>query len=260
MKGKFVFVLMALMLFTASGAVFADTAAKKPSPDQVIAMLKEGNQRYVKGDCANPHTDATRMALAGKADQGDYAYATVIACSDSRVPVERIFDAGIMDLFIIRVAGNVVDTDEAGSIEYGLAHVHTPVLVVLGHKQCGAVTAVTKALQGRGHALERNIPPLVDNIEPAVKRAMANNPKLEGNAVIAPAITENVWQGIEDLFMASPSTRELVKAGKVKVVGAIYDVGTGNVEWLDQGMSDKILAKVESNPNRAMETAKHEHK
>lgn len=87
--------------------------------------------------------------------------------------MERLFDAGIMDIFVIRVAGNVVDTDEAGSIEYGLSHVNTPVLVVLGHTQCDAVTAVTNMIQGHGHALERNIPPLVNNIEPAAKKAMA---------------------------------------------------------------------------------------
>lgn len=99
----------------------------------------------------------------------------MITCSDSRVPVELVFDAGVMDIFVVRVAGNVCDTDEVGSIEYGLAHVNTPVLVVLGHTQCGAVTAVTHAVQGKGHALELNIPPLVDNIEPAVKRAMVTN-------------------------------------------------------------------------------------
>jgi len=87
----------------------------------------------VEGKSNYPHTDAARLIQAGKENQGDHAYATVITCSDSRVPVEHIFDAGIMDIFVIRVAGNVCDVDEIGSIEYGLAHVHTPVLVVLGH-------------------------------------------------------------------------------------------------------------------------------
>jgi carbonic anhydrase len=116
----------------------------------------------------------------------------VITCSDSRVPVEHIFDTGIMDIFVIRVAGNVCDVDERGSIEYGLAHVHTPVLVVLGHTQCGAVTAVTHAIHGTGHALECNIPPLVDNIEPAVRRAMANHPDVHGDEIIPYAIEENI--------------------------------------------------------------------
>jgi carbonic anhydrase len=250
-------VITLLFLLTLSAApVVADTthgaAVKKPSPDEAIAMLKEGNKRFVDGKAINPNSDAARLALAGSKNQGDYAYATVITCSDSRVPVETLFDAGVMDIFVIRVAGNVCDTDEIGSIEYGLAHVNTPVLVVLGHTQCGAVTAVTHALQGTGHALERNIPPLVDNIQPAVKRAMAANPSLQGDAVIPTAIVENVWQGIEDLFMASPATRDVVKSGKAKVVGAIYDVGTGNIEWLPESKVAEIMKKVEANPERAM--------
>lgn len=101
-----------------------------------------------------------------------------------------------MDIFVIRVAGNVCDVDEIGSIEYGLAHVHTPVLVVLSHTQCGAVTAITRAVHGKGHTLERNIPSLVDNIEPAVRRAMTEHPELHGDDVIPHAIEENIWQSI----------------------------------------------------------------
>jgi carbonic anhydrase len=237
--------------------VFA--AKQKPAPEQCLKMLKEGNQRFVSGQIQYTHLGKDRLNLAGSENQGDHAYATVITCSDSRVPVEHIFDAGIMDIFVIRVAGNVCDTDEVGSIEYGLAHVNTPVLVVLGHTQCGAVTAVTQAMQGHGHELERNIPPLVDNIEPAVKRAMENNPKLEGSAVIPAAIEENVWQGIEDLFMASPSTRSLVRSGTVKVVGAIYDVGTGEVTWLPDERPLEILARVEQSPNKAMPASHASH-
>lgn len=242
-----------LLLLTAAPALSSGSKAHKPSPDAAITMLKEGNARFVSGSSNHPHTSNARLIQAGKEDQGDHAYATVITCSDSRVPVERVFDAGVMDIFVIRVAGNVVDVDEAGSIEYGLAHVNTPVLVVLGHTQCGAVTAVTNAIQGHGHALERNIPPLVDNIEPAVKRAMAQHPEAHGKAVIPYGIEENVWQGIEDLFMSSPSSRELVKSGRAKVVGAIYDVATGKVNWLSEAKTGEILQAVEANPKRAME-------
>ena len=224
----------------------------KPSPDQAINRLKLGNKRFVSGSSEHPHADARRLALAGTQDQGDHAYATVITCSDSRVPVEMIFDAGIMDIFVIRVAGNVCDTDEIGSIEYGLAHVNTPVLVVLGHTQCGAVTAVTHAVQGKGHALERNIPPLVDNIEPAVRKTMALLPDADTDRIISMAIEENIWTGIHDLFMASPAVRDLVKAGKAKVVGAVYDVATGKVSWLPQEKSSQILSDVEQDPARAM--------
>lgn len=204
----------------------------KPSPEAIIEMLKEGNYRFYSGQATYPHLGPKRFFEAGTQNQGDHAYATVIACSDSRVPVELIFDAGIMDLFVIRVAGNVCDTDEIGSIEYGLAHVNTPVLVVLGHTQCGAVTAVTHDLQGRGHKLERNIPPLVDNIVPAVKRAMHTHASLTGDEIIPFAIKENVWQGIRDLLEESPDSLRLILEGKVKVVGAIYDVSTGKVAFL----------------------------
>jgi len=242
-----------LLLLSAAPALCGEAKTAKPSPDAVIAMLKDGNSRFVSGKSAHPHSDSARLIQAGKENQGDHAYATVITCSDSRVPVERIFDAGVMDIFVIRVAGNVVDVDEAGSIEYGLAHVNTPVLVVLGHTQCGAVTAVTDAVQGHGHPLERNIPPLVDNIAPAVKRAIAQHPEAKGKEVVPFGIEENVWQGIEDLFMSSPATRELVKSGKVKVAGAIYDVASGKINWLPEAKSAELLKKVEADPKRAME-------
>ncbi|WP_305041865.1 carbonic anhydrase [Geoalkalibacter sp.] len=249
---QFARVLLVMLCLSGLAVSLSQAASRKAPPDQVIALLKEGNQRFVAGKSIHPHTSLDRLKLAGSASQADYAYATVLACSDSRVPVERIFDAGVMDLFVVRVAGNVCDTDEAGSIEYGLAHVHTPLLVVLGHTQCGAVTAVTNELQGHGHALERNIPALVDNIQPAVQRAMAETPKSKADRLIPLAIEENVWQSIEDLFRGSPATRKLVRSGDVKVVGAIYDVETGVVEWLPAAKSEEILARVEQAPDRAM--------
>jgi carbonic anhydrase len=247
-------VTAACLLALTCGPVLASghSKAAKPSPDEAIAMLKAGNDRFVSGKATYPHLDAARLAQAGTEDQGDHAYATVITCSDSRVPVELLFDSGVMDLFVIRVAGNVLDVDEAGSVEYGLAHVNTPVFVVLGHTQCGAVTAVTNEVQGHGHPLERNIPPLVDNIVPAVKKAMADNPDVHGADVIPFAIEENVWQGMEDLFMESPVSRDMVNSGKAKIVGAIYDVSTGKVKWLPEAKTMEILKKVEADPKRAM--------
>ncbi|MDD4274400.1 MAG: carbonic anhydrase [Desulfobacter postgatei] len=250
---KFIVTVGCFLALTCGPVLASDGKAAKPSPDEAIAMLKAGNERFVTGKAIQPHTDVARLALAGKENQGDHAYATVITCSDARVPVEILFDAGIMDIFVIRVAGNVLDVDEIGSVEYGLAHVNTPVFVVLGHTQCGAVTAVTKAVQGHGHPLERNIPPLVDNIIPAVKKAIEDNPDAHGADVIPHAIEENIWRGIEDLFMASPASRNLVNAGKTKVVGAIYDVSNGKINWLPEARTIEILKKVEANPKRAME-------
>ena len=124
-------------------------------------------------------------------------------------------------------------------------------MVVLGHTQCGAVTAVTHSVQGKGHTLEINIPPLVDNIEPAVKRAMSKHQDIQGDGIIPYAIEENIWQSIEDLFMNSPATRELVKSGKVRVVGALYDVGTGKIDWLPVSDVDRILTTVEASSEKA---------
>ena len=225
--------------------------SRKLGPDEAFALLQKGIERFVAGAARHPHADRARLALAGRASQADHAYATMLTCSDSRVPVELIFDAGVMDLFVIRVAGNVCNTDEIGSIEFGLAHVRTPVMVLLGHTQCGAVTTVTQQMLGKGHPLERNIPPLVGSIEAAVKQAMAQQPGIQGEAIIPYAIEENIWLGIERIFLASPAVRGLVKRGTAKVLGAIYDVGTGVVTWLPERKTQEILLRVESNPDRA---------
>lgn len=215
----------------------------KLSPEAAIERLKAGNQRFVTGMAEHPHASGRRLSQAGVEDQGDHAFATVLTCSDSRVPVELIFDAGVMDIFVIRVAGNVCNVDEVGSIEYGLAHVHTPVLVVLGHTQCGAVTTVTRRVLGEALDLEENIPPLVAPIEPVVRRAMAAHPEVSGLDILPYAIEENVWAAIGALFKTSPATRKLVEAGTARVVGAIYDVSTGEVSWLpESGTAEQLAA------------------
>lgn len=248
-----IFLVGFLIFGNTSTSPFGPRFSAKPAPDQVLQMLKDGNERFSGGKSGFQTCDPARISLASKSDQGFYAYATVLSCSDSRVPVELIFDAGIMDLFVVRVAGNVADTDEIGSIEYGLAHVKTPVLVVLGHTRCGAVTAVSQAVGGHGHKLERNIPPLVDNIVPAVKRAMEQHQEVHGDAIVPFAIEENVWQAVEDLFMKSPAVRDLAKSGTVLVTGAIYDLGTGKVNWLPQAKIGDILKRVEASPDKETE-------
>lgn len=234
-------------------SVMRGRPAKKPSPDDALRALQEGNRRFVTGKAAHPRTDFARLQQAGTEDQGDHAFATVIACSDSRVPVERIFDAGVMDIFVIRVAGNVCNADEIGSMEYGLVHVRTPLLVILGHTQCGAVTAVSRAVQGDRPALERNIPGLIEPIKEAVHRALASNRDRSEDSIVASAVKENVWIGIERVFMESPAIRDLVKSRAAKVVGALYDVKTGQVSWLPQRRVAEILASVEAHPGRALD-------
>ncbi|MBD3240980.1 MAG: hypothetical protein GF331_10380 [Chitinivibrionales bacterium] len=230
--------------------LIAGAAGAKPPPETVLRMLKDGNNRFVKGKAFHPRTDHERLAQAGRENQGDHAFATVLTCSDSRVPVERIFDAGVMDLFVVRVAGNVCNTDEVGSIEYGVVHVKTPVLVILGHTQCGAVTAVVNEAQGHGHALEANIPPLIKPIFGAVRRTMKHNPHLEGADLISAAIVENVHQSARDLFLKSPAVRRRAEDGEVLVIGAVYDVASGEVVWLPLAPLKEALAAANADPAR----------
>lgn len=194
----------------------------EPSPR---ALLEQGNERFIAG--ASVHPNATLARVAETAANGQHPFATILCCSDSRVPVDHVFDRGIGDLFVVRVAGNVADTDEIGSVEYGVGHLHTPYLLVLGHTKCGAVTAVVTGAEVGG-----SIPELVDNIAPAAAAAAAQHPELSGEQVVPAAIEANVWQGIADLFARSHEIRELASGGELVVEGAIYDIGTGTVSWL----------------------------
>jgi len=229
---RFVLAVSAL-LFTGQ-AIASGDATSSITPTEAQVRLAEGNARFVAGENTFPHFDAARRKETSQ--NGQHPFATVIACSDSRVPVEVLFDQGIGDVFVIRVAGNVSDTDEIGSIEYGVDHLGTPVMVVLGHKSCGAVTAVVTGAEVHG-----SIPPLVDNIEPAVARAKAAHPELEGKALVPYAVKENVWRSIADLLKNSPAVAERAADGRVKVVGAIYDIESGAVEWLGTHPAEELL-------------------
>lgn len=194
--------------------------------DEVLTKLKAGNERFVNDQRTYPNLNQDRRTET--AENGQHPYVTIITCSDSRVPVENIFDAGIGDIFVIRVAGNVINNNEAGSVEYGVEHLHTPVFIVLGHTHCGAVTATATEAEVHG-----NIPHLLHSIEPAV--AKAKEELGENTEDLVPlSIKNNVWQSIEDLFHKSHISAELVKEGKLKVVGAIYHIEDGKVEWLGE--------------------------
>lgn len=229
--------LMLILVLAAALAAPALSTSAGPgiSSDEALRILKEGNARYVDGKLQHPHQDRERRGLT--AGQGQHPLAAVLTCSDSRVPPEIIFDQGIGDLFVIRVAGNVAATDEVGSIEYAVDHLGTPVVVVLGHTQCGAVTAVLEDVK-----MPPNIAALVEPIKPAVDKARQANPGAAPDVLLKAAITDNVWQAMEDMLKQSPIIREKLKAGQAKVLGALYDIDSGQVQWLgphpDQ---DKLL-------------------
>jgi carbonic anhydrase len=205
----------------------------KNSPDEALRALVEGNRRYADGKARHPHLSPERCALAARADQADYALATVVACSDSRVPVELIFDAGLMDLFVVRVAGNVATPGVVGSVEYGVAHVRTPLLVVLGHTGCGAVTAALQAEAGGAPPAEPHMRPLLDAIGPAVRSALAR----DGHAAAAlpHAVAANARHALGALLRNSPVVRTRVGQGRLAARAAVYELETGRVRWLDGG-------------------------
>lgn len=236
----------------AHGATAAPTAAAAPSgsasagpampsAEEVIARLKEGNASFVAGKTQHPHQGLDRVrALA----EGQHPMATLLSCSDSRVPDELVFDQGFGDLFIVRVAGNVADTDELGTVEYGVDHLGTPLLVVLGHTRCGAVTAVATGAELHGH-----LPELVDNIQPAVAAERAKSPNADPKALVEPAIVRNVLQSMADILVKSPLVRARVKSGRAHVVGALYRVEDGTVEWLGEHPDQvALMAKGDAAP------------
>ncbi len=241
---------MFLLLVLAAHAGASTATGPAITADAAVKMLQEGNARYLEGKPQYPRQGRERRALT--AGQGQHPFATMLSCSDSRVPVELIFDQGIGDIFVVRVAGNVAGTDEIGSMEYAVDHLGTPVVVVLGHTQCGAVTAVLQ-----GDKVPPNIAALVAPIKPAVEQAKGDNPNAAKEVVLNAAIKDNIWQAIEDILQNSPLIKERVRSGKLKVVGALYEIDTGQVQWLgphpDQ---EKLLAGKGKGPGKAGKKAK----
>lgn len=196
--------------------------------------LVQGNARYVGAQALHPGQTAARRIET--ATQGQKPFATIISCADSRVPVELIFDQGIGDIFVVRDAGNVCGPLEIGSTEYAVEHLHTPLVVVLGHTQCGAVSA---AVAG-GHA-PGCIGALVAKIEPALAAVRHAQPGLKADGLIAATVEANVWQSMRDLIAGSEILREGLAEGKIAVVGAVYNISDGKVSWLGPHPRQKEL-------------------
>jgi carbonic anhydrase len=215
------------------------SAAQHATPEDVLKGLKAGNERFASDKAKHPNVNAARREKTAR--EGQHPFVTLVACSDSRVPVELIFDQGIGDIFVIRVAGNVAGTDAIASIEYGVGHLHTPLLVVLGHSDCGAVTAAVKDAEVHGQ-----IPRLLDKIKPAIAKAKRKDPKASKEELLDEAIRQNIWTSIADTFRRSEEVRDLVKAGRLMVVGAFYDLQSGKVDWLGTHPDEaKLLEKGE---------------
>lgn len=195
------------------------------SAEEALQKLIEGNQRFVSGQVRHAHQAADwRSHLT----EGQHPFATILACSDSRVPPELVFDQGFGDLFVVRVAGNIIDSDILGSIGYAIIHLNTPLVVVLGHEGCGAVTAALKMIDGQAHEthyiaglLNHIIPGLGNLAEQAEEKARVDA-AVEQNVRSSAAKLNEVW-----------SRSELVKTKSVTLKQAVYELESGRVRFID---------------------------
>jgi carbonic anhydrase len=205
---------------------FAAKTPPKPknvlTPDAALARLKEGNTRYVAGVAKRHDFKSEREALTR--DQNPYA--AILGCADSRVSPEYAFDAGRADLFVCRVAGNFANDDVIASLEYAVAVLNTPLLMVLGHQSCGAIDATIKSIKD-GTTLPGHLPSLVAALSPAVK-ATLNQP----GDTLANATRQNVSFNVEKLKTATPILEKAIADKKIKIVGAIYRLDTGRVDLI----------------------------
>jgi len=203
--------------------------ASNPSPpytaEQALERLKEGHARFISGRARFPTLQ--KEILADLAQQ-QRPYATILGCSDSRVPPELLFDAGFGELFVIRVAGNVLGPTIAGTMQYAGRHLHTPLFVVLGHEGCGAVdAAIGEKFHGAQHLSRISL--LLETIMPALENV---DPSLPPAALLSAAVEANVRWTIQQV-RESPEGQLRATEGGVHIIGAVYDIATGRVRFLE---------------------------
>ena len=194
-----------------------------------LARLREGNRRFVN-DEVSEEALASREHKAGAATPQN-PFAIILACSDSRVPTELIFDSGIGDLFVIRVAGNIVAPSQIGSIEFAAKQFGTRLVVVLGHSNCGAIIATLKELALKESVRSPNLRAIVDRIRPALEPVLHCDSDLDDEKVISSCIRANVRASVERLRHESLILEQLVDAGDLQIIGAEYSIETGNIEF-----------------------------
>src|ERR1700733_4200212 len=211
------------------GAAMAKDTKTPPKPQNVLSpeasleRLVKGNQRYVEGVSRRHDFKHEREVLTG----GQNPYAGILSCADSRIAPEYAFDSGRGDLFVCRVAGNFANDDTVASLEYAVAILSTPLLLVLGHEGCGAVSATIKSLKDNT-TLPGHLPSLVSNIAPAVKASMDQPGEQLQNA-----IRRNVVDNVVKLRSGTPILSVAVAEGKLKIIGGIYRLSDGKVELID---------------------------
>ncbi|MBD0389226.1 MAG: carbonic anhydrase [Nostoc sp. C3-bin3] len=199
----------------AKAAEIPSTSPESLSPDAALQKLIEGNQRFVQHQPQYPDQSALRLKEVA---QAQHPFATILSCADSRVPAEIVFDQGIGDIFDIRIAGNIATHEAIGSIEYAVVLLGSPLLMIMGHERCGAVTAAVQ-----NESLPGDISTFVQAIKPALKKV-----KDQPGDAVENAVTANVQYQIEQLKRSQLLT-EQVQSGKLKIVGGRYDLDTGRV-------------------------------
>jgi carbonic anhydrase len=193
--------------------------------DEALARLVAGNERFVRGTARRTALRRESLADLAKAQR---PYATILGCSDSRVPPEWVFDAGLGELFVVRLAGNVLSPEVAGSLQYAGSHLRTPLFVVLGHEGCGAVAAAL-ATKHRGVQHKSRIQILVDSI---VQDLPPFRPRLSAATRLAEAVENNVRATVRKV-LNTPEGRARRAEGRMRIVGAVYEIESGRVRWLD---------------------------
>jgi carbonic anhydrase len=192
------------------------------APAEAISKLKEGNGRYTSGNLQHPGQTAERRTELAKTQ---HPFAAIVSCSDSRVPPEIVFDQGLGDLFVVRVAGNVINDEGLGSIEYTVDHLGTRLILVLGHQSCGAVKAARETIAAKGKA-PGHIESLVTAIKPAVEATAKDD--------LETTVKANVKNVVRALRSSTPILKAEVDSGKIQVVGGYYSLDTGAVTFLDE--------------------------
>jgi len=197
---------------------------------EALARLREGNQRFAAGESTFERgSPARRAALV----TGQEPFAIILGCSDSRVPAELVFDQGFGDLFVIRVAGNIVAPSQVGSVEFAAALYGTRLVVVLGHSQCGAVIATLDELAGERKSESRNVRSIVDRVRPSVETLLSGRAPREREDLVSQAVRANVRASVDHLRHGSEVLEDLIARRGVLVVGAEYSLDTGLVDFFE---------------------------
>lgn len=201
------------------------------SAKEALKILREGNRRFVSGvrnlDTVASPVDSSRLAA------GQKPLAIILGCSDSRVPAELVFDQGFGNLFVIRVAGNVVAPSQVGSVEFAAGLLGTRLVVVLGHTQCGAVKATLEELQQPSENQSTNLRSIVDRIRPSLEGLLSTELRHDYDALVFEAVRANIRQSADHLRHGSEILEQLIQSDGLLVVGAVYSIETGVIDFFD---------------------------